>query len=1036
MATSNQEVFARDPLGSLRRASAYAERALLGALSPGFGAIFLALGYAALQAGTSYRGLWVIGVLALMLAAAHWLLPRRVTGDIWLTPLSLTVLFIAAGQTIVIAGVPLAAMLTALFAAVYGALVWLRKVAAADVLIFLAVGPIFMTTPELLSSARDQGWLWYEIAIAAVMTLVGGAVVWRRSFLSALIVLSAFFYYSIWVPFSLTVSLGPQSEQAVAAQQAVEASQSYYTFLLSMGAAPILISATWAPFLLIVLAMHWRDRRANVGAAKAFLDQSIVSAALGVVALYGVYAIVPQTPMRYLFDLNAALFCAWLGLLITQNRGRWGPYGALIWLVALQRVASHMSLIEMGLAIALYAAATIALGGGLLASRMSGAIPSDATRKFVALLIVVNVAASLMFVNAEFERQQAMRVLRQPEFEIYPALYLLILAAVVAGVSAALLRSLPPTPESIWRGQLLSARAGAVLRRYLIGFWGRSKKLEDFPFFSQGEALMRHLRGDDRSDLVSIVVFIALVVYMGWATLFGPLAPFISVIDPVPGDSGGARVVQFGLLAYLIGRITRFRLYAYAGVFAILWSGVAALDLGSWGEFAESSPAQTGGFSEIAGPGAATALFLHRLASFLGPHVIVPGVGLIACEVIRMLVDPLRERIAVRLAPIGVADGATAAAGARPRWLMPAAAGASVLVAIMVVLASWGGSGAAIVDGMARRTAQVEAPATNVVLRMGAMAPASVAGGRLTMQSIQFADWREATPESIAVSASDGPPAAIVQARLDLPEGDMRQVSYTIFRDGAGVRIVLQLSPIIRLAEADAYGALNPSLGRGQRSDDDEVYAALKSHIETVVGGSPSVAGDLDGIAFTTLQARPFLYVRTTAPAGDAGGATDAALASAGAALQRSGLVGYSEPLVVHLPGGAILAGYAYEDFGETIDAATLGEAQLGRTPEGRSLQLGFSGPETGAAAVQQRLLAAAQSAGLQVGAMVEQRAAVVVTEVDAAEMDSAGADTGAARDVSRKYNLIVTGAVSNLGCMLSAISSGYGYCDLSQPAP
>ncbi|HJS78976.1 MAG TPA: hypothetical protein VJ748_00005, partial [Vitreimonas sp.] len=91
MATPNQDVLARDPLGSLRRASAYAERALLGALSPGFGAIFLALGYAALQTGTSYRGLWIIGLLALVLAAAHWLLPRRVTGDIWLTPLALTV---------------------------------------------------------------------------------------------------------------------------------------------------------------------------------------------------------------------------------------------------------------------------------------------------------------------------------------------------------------------------------------------------------------------------------------------------------------------------------------------------------------------------------------------------------------------------------------------------------------------------------------------------------------------------------------------------------------------------------------------------------------------------------------------------------------------------------------------------------------------------------------------------------------------------------------------------------------------------------
>lgn len=191
MATPN--LFARDPLGSLRLASNYAERALLGALSPGFGAIFLALAYAALQAGPPYQGLWVVGVLSLALAAAHFLLPRRLTGDIWLTPLSLTILFIAAGQTFDIAGVPIAAVLTALFAAAYGALVWLRKVAAADVLIFLAIGPVFMTTPELLAKAHAQGWLWYEIAIAAVMTFVGGPVVLRRGFLSALIELSAFF---------------------------------------------------------------------------------------------------------------------------------------------------------------------------------------------------------------------------------------------------------------------------------------------------------------------------------------------------------------------------------------------------------------------------------------------------------------------------------------------------------------------------------------------------------------------------------------------------------------------------------------------------------------------------------------------------------------------------------------------------------------------------------------------------------------------------------------------------------------------------
>ena len=47
--------------------------------------------------------------------------------------------------------------------------------------------------------------------------------------------------------------------------------------------------------------------------------------------------------------------------------------------------------------------------------------------------------------------------------------------------------------------------------------------------------------------------------------------------------------MQFGLLTYLFGRVTRFRLYAYVGVFAILWSGVAALDVGAKAFFAADS---------------------------------------------------------------------------------------------------------------------------------------------------------------------------------------------------------------------------------------------------------------------------------------------------------------------------------------------------------------------------------------------------------------------------------------------------------------
>jgi hypothetical protein len=572
-----------------------------------------------------------------------------------------------------------------------------------------------------------------------------------------------------------------------------------------------------------------------------------------------------------------------------------------------------------------------------------------------------------------------------------------------------------------------------VLRRYLFGFWGRYKSVEDFPFFSQGEAVMRHLRGDDRNDLVSIIVFVALLIYLAWATWFGPLAPFITMIDPVPGESGGARVVQFGLLAYLIGRVTRFRFYAYVGVFAILWSGIAALNLGSWGSFAQGSPAQTGGFSEIAGAGAATALFLHRLANFLGPHVIVPGVGLIACEVIRMLVDPLRERIAVSLAVSPAGQGAASTRDSRPRWLMPTTAGASMLVAIMVVLASWGGSGAAIVDAMARRTVQTHASPAGVILRMAALAPASVAGGRLTMLSVQFVNWHDVGAESTSITSTQAPPAAIVQARLDLPAGGMREVSYQVFHDAAGARIVLQLSPLIRLAEANVYQTASPALGADTgRSDDEAVFAGLKSHIETTVSGAPNVE-DFSGITFTTAPERPFLYVRGTEFSNDGGAGANAALATANATLERAGLTTYGEAIIVRLPGGSFLAGYAYEDFGETVDATTLGEAQLGRTPAGQALQLRYSGAETGASAAQQRLLAAAQSAGLQNGTLVEQRSGDLATPI-AAELDDVAGEGAVVPQVLRDYYLLVTGPASNLGCVLGAIGSGVGYCDLNQP--
>ncbi|NWG52240.1 MAG: hypothetical protein HXY28_00825, partial [Hydrogenophilaceae bacterium] len=934
MATPN--LFARDPLGSLRLASNYAERALLGALSPGFGAIFLALGYAALQAGPPYQGLWVIGVLSLALAAAHFLLPRRLTGDIWLTPLSLTILFIAAGRTFDIAGVPIAAVLTALFAAAYGALVWLRKVAAADVLIFLAVGPVFMTTPELLAKAHAQGWLWYEIAIAAVMTFVGGPVVLRRGFLSALIVLSAFFYYSIWAPFVHTLGLGPQSGQALAAAAAMEASESYYTYLLSMGAPAALLAAVWTPFLAVLLFTHWRARFRAVGIARAFLDQNIVSAALGVVVLYGAFAIAPTAPMRYLFDLNALLFCGWLALLIQQNRSRWAPYGALIWLVLLQRTASHLSLIDIGLAIALYAAAIIALGGGLLTSRLSGFVPSDAARKFIALLITVNVVASILFVNGQIERQIAAEHLREPEFKIYAPLYLLILAAVLAGVSAVLLRSREPPPASIWRSQIISPRATVLLRRFFSGFWGRERKLQDFPFFSQGEAFLRHLRGDDRADMVSIVVFVALLFYMGWATIFGPLAPFISVVDPTPGQSGGARVVQFGLLAYLIGRVTRFRLYAYVGVFAILWSGIAALDIGAWSSFAGSAPGRSAGFGEIAGAGATTALFLHRLAEFLGPHVIVPGAGLIACEVIRSLVDPLRERVAARLAQT-IPDDASPAP--RPRWLTPAAAGAAVLVAVMVVISAFGGGGAAIVDQMAKRTVEAPASPAAAVLRLAALAPVEVAGGRLTMQNINLLEWRrEAAPSTpgaidapVSIPSGQPPivdlsneniPAARAEARLELPDGAVRPVAFQLYYAGEGVRVVISLGPIERPADmADPFAALQRARRERPRSgDDDSLYAALRLYIETALAGATAPV-DLEGMSMASRQRQPFIFAE--APAADAA-AIEAALAAAAAAADAAGLVRDGPAIIVRPSSSAeiVLAGYAYVDLGQPLDPA------------------------------------------------------------------------------------------------------------------
>jgi hypothetical protein len=414
--------------------------------------------------------------------------------------------------------------------------------------------------------------------------------------------------------------------------------------------------------------------------------------------------------------------------------------------------------------------------------------------------------------------------------------------------------------------------------------------------------------------------------------------------------------------------------------------------------------------------------------------VIVPGVGLIACEVIRMLVDPLRERIAARLAPAPVAEGAASARDARPRWLMPTAAGASMLVAIMVVLASWGGNGAAIVDAMARRTVQTHASPAGAILRMAALAPASVSGGSLTMQSVQFVNWRNVGVESTSISPAQAPPAAIVQARLDLPAGGMREVSYQIFHDAAGARIVLQLSPLIRLAEANVYQGASPALGGDAGlSDGEAVFAALKSHIEATVSGAANVVEDFSGITFTTAPERPFLYVRGTEFADDGGAGANAALATASAALQRAGLTSYGEAIIVRLPGGSFLAGYAYEDFGETVEAATLGEAQLGRTPAGEALQLRYSGAETGASAAQQRLLAAAQSAGLQNGALVEQRSGGSATQI-AAELDVAG-EGALVPQVSRDYYLLVRGPASNLACVLGAIGSGVGYCDLNQGA-
>ncbi len=1027
MPDNRAPLFAHDPLGSIRLASNYAERALLGTLSPGFGAIFLALGYASLQAEGPYRGIWVIGVLAVLLAAAHVLLPRRDRGDIWLTPLSLTILFIAAGQTFAVADVPLAALLTVAFAAAYGWLILVRRVASADALIFLAVGPIFMTAPELMQKAQAQGWLWYQLATMAVIVFAGGAIVWRRGFFSALIVVSAFFYYSIWVPFSLNLGVGPESEQAVAAVAATEAAKSPYTFLLSMGAKPALIGAVWLPMLMVLLARHWAARRATVGAAKAFLDQNVVSAAMGVVVLYGAFALAPQVPIRYLFDLNAALFCAWLIFLITQNRTRWAPYAVLIWLVVLQRVASHLSLIEMGLAIALYAATTIAIGGGLIAARVGGGLPADATRKCVALLIVINVVGTMMFVGAELDRQVTAG-LKRPEFEIYAALYLLIVAAVFIGLAAALLASQPPAPRSIWRGQLISARAIVVLRRFFSGFWGRNVNLAKFPFISQGAALARHLRGDDRNDLVSLLVYAALLYYLAWATLFGPIAPFISVVDPTPGQTFGARVVQFGLLTYLFGRVTRFRLYAYFGVFAILWSGVAALDLGSWGSLANRSPAESAGFAEIAGAGASTALFLHKLAAFLGPNVIVPGVGLIACEVIRSLVDPVREWLAARLTPRNGLAAAAAGASPRPRWLMPSAAGVSVFVALMVGLSVWGGSGAAFVDAMAKRTARVDTSPAGVVLGLARMAPRSaIKGGQVTMQRIQFANWASQAPPMEnpglpSVVLGEDQPMAILVARIDLGDGGQRVVHYSIYRQGAGARIVLELEPP-QLTRDEIVGraSLRRRFAR-ERQSSEVLYLALKAQVEALMAGAANPPSDLSGISVTELRRRPFVHVEGAA---NETRAVETALVTAGAALQQSGISG---PAVIEqLPEGRFRAGYIYQDF-EVVELPESSEARLGYTPEGQALRFALSGAgafpagasaisaatDPGAAAVRQRLVELAGAAGLQPGQFMEIRS-------------ESSADANGARE----YYLLASGRTAALGCVISAIDNGFGYCSL-----